>query len=560
MIAATRTALAGPARWAARPGGPGPADPAGRLLARLSVLPALLVLSWLLAGLPLLLLGAFRPLLMLVISVPLAVALALAGLRWIPGLAGPDDADAVAGAAARTPWWPVLAIAAAFGADQMIYHGQFLIVMRDPGSYAQFAAWIAGHHGLPIPQDRAAFGGTHHLLTFDSFAFYQVGSVIVPQFMAGLPMLLAGGFWLGGAATAVAMAPVFGALAVLTFGGLAARLIGPRWAPLAALVLAISLPMQFTSRSTYSEPVAAILFLGGLALVTDSLRVQARPGRAGRARRAGPRRDAAGPDRRRQRHPARAPLRRPAADQPPAAGLAAARRAGRRGGLRCGRRAAAVPALPGQHQDIADPTGRADRPGRGRHRGGGAAAPPPWPARHPRCHGAQRRGRAGLPDPARPGRAAVPADDPGRGEQAHPGGHGGLAARRSPAGPADPAVLGAQPALGVLVHRPARGAARHARRRAAGPALPARPDAGLDSAAGHLRLDHRDHAVPPGHRGRPAVGQPAARPGGAARVSSCWPDGRSAGCSAGCAGTATTARCCCWPVRQAPPRCCCRPR
>ncbi len=115
----------------------------------------------------------------------------------------------------------MLAIAAGFGADQMIYHSQFLIVMRDPGSYAQFAVWIAGHHGLPIPQDRAAFGGTHHLLTFDSFAFYQVGSVIVPQFMAGLPMLLAGGFWLGGAATAVAMAPVFGALAVLTFGGLA---------------------------------------------------------------------------------------------------------------------------------------------------------------------------------------------------------------------------------------------------------------------------------------------------------------------------------------------------
>jgi hypothetical protein len=292
MIAATRTALAAPARWAGRPGVP---DPAGRLLARLSVLPALLVLSWLLAGLPLLLLGMFRPLLMLVISVPLAAVLALAGLRWIPGLAGTDDVPSavVAGgaepagepepaAAARTPWWPVLAvlaIAAAFGTDQMIYHAQFLIVMRDPGSYAQFAAWIAGHHGLPIPQDRAAFGGPHHLLTFDSFAFYQVGSVIVPQFMAGLPMLLAGGFWLGGAGLAVAMAPVFGALAVLTFGGLAARLIGPRWAPLAALVLAISLPMQFTSRSTYSEPVAAILFLGGLCLVTDSLRV-GRPGRA----------------------------------------------------------------------------------------------------------------------------------------------------------------------------------------------------------------------------------------------------------------------------------------
>jgi len=64
---------------------------------------------------------------------------------------------------------------------------------------------------------------------------------------------------------------VLGACAVLTFGGLAARLVGPRWAPLAALVLALSLPEVFSSRSTYSEPVAQLLFLGGLCLVIDAL-------------------------------------------------------------------------------------------------------------------------------------------------------------------------------------------------------------------------------------------------------------------------------------------------
>jgi hypothetical protein len=45
----------------------------------------------------------------------------------------------------------------------------------------------------------------------------------------------------------------------------------PRWAPLAALALALSLPEQFTSRFAYSEPLAQILFLGGLCLVIDSL-------------------------------------------------------------------------------------------------------------------------------------------------------------------------------------------------------------------------------------------------------------------------------------------------
>lgn len=245
----------------------------GRLLGRLTVLPALVVMAWLLAGLPLLLAGVFTPLLMVAVAVPLAALLVVFGLRWVPdrwqsGLAAPGPGHE------RTPWWAlagVVAVAVAFGVHQMIYHSQQIIVLRDPASYIQFGYWIAHHGSLPIPQSRAAFGGTHHVLSFGSAAFYQVGNTIVPQFMAGLPMILAAGFWIGGVGSAVALAPVLGALAVLTFGGLAARLVGPRWAPLAALVLALSLPEQFTSRSTYSEPVVQILFLGGLCLVIDSL-------------------------------------------------------------------------------------------------------------------------------------------------------------------------------------------------------------------------------------------------------------------------------------------------
>jgi hypothetical protein len=248
-------------------------DRAGRLFGRLSVLPALLVMAWLLAGLPLLLLGHFTPTLMLVVSLPLAVILVVLGLRWIPGRwQGPLPVRKPE--YARTPWWAVagvIAVAVAFGVDQMIYHSQFIIVMRDPASYLQYGNWIAHHGSLPIPQDRAAFGSTSHVLSFQSFAFYQVRGGVVPQFMSGLPMVLAAAFWIGGVTAATAAAPVIGACAVLTFGGLAARLVGPRWAPLAALVLAVSLPEQFTSRSDYSEPLTQIVFLGGICLVVDSL-------------------------------------------------------------------------------------------------------------------------------------------------------------------------------------------------------------------------------------------------------------------------------------------------
>jgi hypothetical protein len=269
-----------PARAAAGSGNPERPTAAGRLLSRLTVVPALILVAWLLVGLPLLLLGWFTPVLMLVAGGLLAGGLVFAGWRWLPGLRGAWPGPA------GTPWWTVaalIAIAVAFGADQLVLHSQQIIVERDPASYIQFGNWIAGHHSLPIPMDGNAFGPARQLLRFDSSAFYQAQGAIVPQFMAGLPMILAAGFWAGGVSGAVLVAPLLGACGVLTFGGLVARLAGPRWAPLAALALALSLPEQFTSRSAYSEPAAQILFLGGLCLLIDALGLAGGPGAGGRA-------------------------------------------------------------------------------------------------------------------------------------------------------------------------------------------------------------------------------------------------------------------------------------
>jgi hypothetical protein len=194
--------------------GPGDARPPpgapGRPLGWLPLLPALLAMAWLLAGLPLLLAGRFTPVLMLAVSVPLAAAGICLGLRRSRGQWQ-----------ARTPWWAaagVVAVAAAFGAHQLIYHSQQIIVERDPASYIQFAAWISQHGSLPIPQARAAFGGAHQVLHFGSLAFYQVGGNVVPQFMAGLPMVLAAGFWAGGVGAAVLVPPLLGACAAIPRG------------------------------------------------------------------------------------------------------------------------------------------------------------------------------------------------------------------------------------------------------------------------------------------------------------------------------------------------------
>ena len=238
-------------------------------------------MAWLLAGLPLLLLGAFTPGLMLLLSVPLAASLALLAVRWMPGR--PGLLAGLGQAPARTPWWTVaalVAVAVAFGVDQAVYHSQQIIVQRDPASYIQFGTWIASHGSLPIPKDTAAFGGAHGLLSFYGPAFHPVGPVhraAVHGRPADAPR---GRVLAGGAGLAVAAGALIGACGVLALGGLVARLVGPRWAPLGALILALALPEQFTSRSTYSEPLAQVLFLGGLCLIIDAFAA----GAAGRAR------------------------------------------------------------------------------------------------------------------------------------------------------------------------------------------------------------------------------------------------------------------------------------
>lgn len=238
-------------------------DLPGLLLARLTVLPALVALAFLLVAFPLLLLGWFRP-------IPVFTATAVAVVIGVPlclrRMRRPIR---------DTPWWAVaalVAIAIGFAALQLHYRSAFVIVTRDPASYMQFAAWISQHGKLPIPEDAAAFGNPKHLLEWDSFAYFQVRNVIVPQFMAGLPMVLAAAWWVNGVFYALSAAPLLGGAAMLTFGGLAARLVGPRWAIPATLTLAASFPQQFTSRSTYSEPLAQVLLMGGLCLLVDSQR------------------------------------------------------------------------------------------------------------------------------------------------------------------------------------------------------------------------------------------------------------------------------------------------
>jgi hypothetical protein len=285
----------------------------GWLFGAITVVPAMLAAAWLLPGLPLVLAGRFAALPMVFMFVPLAAGLSYLAIRQLPAdwpafrshpqsppprapqlpaleqpaleqpaleqpaLEQPALEQPVSQQPALerpVPWWALagtVAVAVVFAVWQIAERTEQIIYLRDPSTYLQVGYWLAHHGGLPISNSLAAFGGSHADLSFASVNYYPRGSGIVPQFMTGMPMVLAASVWLGGLPAALVITPLIGACAVLSFGGLAGRLAGPRWAPAAAAVLAVSLPEQYTSRSTFSEPLAQVLLFGGLCLLADSL-------------------------------------------------------------------------------------------------------------------------------------------------------------------------------------------------------------------------------------------------------------------------------------------------
>jgi hypothetical protein len=244
------------------------------LFARLTVLPALAILAWLIPGLPLLLGNYFLPVPMLLISVPLIVAMGVNGLRVMPTRWPRLLSAGRSTEPGWTAWFGLLAtiaIVAGLTAWQLFEGSEALIVLRDPGAYLQAGYWLAQHGSLPIPEMVKAFGGAHAGLNFTSTGFLARGAALYPASMPGLPLLLAGAFWVHGVSGATVAGPILGGLATLAFAGLVGRLVGPQWAPAGALVLGLTLPQQYVSRTSLSETALQIVLFGGLCLLADSL-------------------------------------------------------------------------------------------------------------------------------------------------------------------------------------------------------------------------------------------------------------------------------------------------
>jgi hypothetical protein len=236
----------------------------GRVLALASVLPAVVAAAWVAVALPLLSLHVYTPVPGTLGALALAAVLARPAIRV--ALATADNFDDVS-------WWvlvAVLVIVVAAGVLAFAHSAQDVLVRRDPGSYAMSATWLSSHGTVQMPTHVQVFGTQNDNLVLASQGFYQQGLHIIPQFMTGVPVLLSIGGWIAGVTGVLHGNAVLGSLALLAFAGLAVRLVGARWAPLAVLALAFVQPELDVMRATYSEPAAQLILLGGLAIVLDA--------------------------------------------------------------------------------------------------------------------------------------------------------------------------------------------------------------------------------------------------------------------------------------------------
>ncbi|HWF40628.1 MAG TPA: hypothetical protein VN683_00965 [Acidothermaceae bacterium] len=236
----------------------------GRILAVASVLPAVVAGAWVAGGLALLWFHIYGPATATILALAITVVIGRPVLRV--ALASADRLGDV-------PWWALIAVLAVVvlaGGLAFAHSAEDVLVRRDPGSYAMSATWLSTHGTILMPAHPQLFGAPNSDLVLASQGFYVQGSHIIPQFMTGAPVLLSIGGWIAGISGVLHANAFLGAFALLAFAGLATRLVGARFAPLAVLALAFVQPELDVMRATYSEPAGQLILLGGLAIVVDA--------------------------------------------------------------------------------------------------------------------------------------------------------------------------------------------------------------------------------------------------------------------------------------------------
>lgn len=200
--------------------------------------------------------GQFRP----VVVLPALAVVVVATWRLVPGRLAASRGTVTATLVA-------IAVTAAWLVVNVPYAARYVLVTRDPGFLTLEGFWLAEHQEAQIPvgsalEAAAAVPG----FSSDTAAYFPQDGVLHAQGAKLLPALLGMAGWAGGTNGVLVGNLLVGAVALLAVYGLARRLVGPWWALLPLVTLAVSMPMTVFSRAAYTEPLTVALIFGGLTL------------------------------------------------------------------------------------------------------------------------------------------------------------------------------------------------------------------------------------------------------------------------------------------------------
>jgi hypothetical protein len=147
------------------------------------------------------------------------------------------------------------------------FSAENLFAQRDSATYELTARWLVDHQSLPIHTQPDLFGSP---LGFDgtSAGFqHQTDTTVFAQGNHLLPVLLAIVGSVFGATAMLKANVVLAGIALLAFFAIARRVVGGGFALVGLVAFAVSMPIVYVSRDTFTEPLALLFLMGGLALL-----------------------------------------------------------------------------------------------------------------------------------------------------------------------------------------------------------------------------------------------------------------------------------------------------
>jgi hypothetical protein len=230
------------------------------------------LLGFSLAALPLAMMGAFRPVpVVLATSLLTAVLIRLWGGRFYRLPTVQLSLYLVAAVATLVMAVTVLNFA---------YSSQHLPTNRDPGVYVNTGLWLARTGQLVVEGDAGVIADFAKL-DYGGLGYYEEGRPgrLEPQFLHLLPAVLAVGEWLGGPWLLLRMNALLGGVALLVFFTFAARIMRPWLAFLATAALSLNLVQVHFTRDAFAEILTQVFLFGGLWALHVAETGVSRPGR-----------------------------------------------------------------------------------------------------------------------------------------------------------------------------------------------------------------------------------------------------------------------------------------